>query len=235
MEIKTAIIDDSPADIKLIEDSISCIGNTEHMNYVFTSYADPLKYDVNHISDQLFILDIDMPGISGFQLSRQITEHAPSSKIIFCSSHDNWVFGSFQLDTFYFVRKLHLKEDMTGALRKYTYWVSENNDHYLYQDKGSTAVIRWNSISYFEVSGNYLYVHLVNGYSMKQRKTMKELLIELPAEGFIQAAYSEVINLNLIVSINRDEVILEGGLKFPLPKGRSSEITRQYLNYRARH
>jgi|GEM_PF-1807638 len=235
MKVNTAIIDDSQADIRSIKEILNAISETAAIHFSITSYSDPMAYDVNHVTDALFILDIDMKQLSGFDLAKRIQEHASGSRIIFCSCHEDMVFGSFQLNTFYFVRKSHLQEDFINAVRKLMTDIEESTSGYCCKEKNKNELIPWSSIMYFEVSGNYLYIHTKSEPYRTERKTMKSLLKELPLEGFVQTSNSDVVNLYYAISVSAKELTLEGGIRFPIPRNRASEIKRYYLEYQARH
>lgn len=119
------IVDDSHDDLKLIKNKIVSFFKNKEINYGIREYLQEDNQYINEESDIAFI-DICMP-INGFEVARNILKNSPNTKIVFCTSHNELVFDSFQVDLFGFVRKDHLDADIENVLVKYldktTYYI----------------------------------------------------------------------------------------------------------------
>lgn len=206
MIISVAIIDDSKKDICAVESAISsAFYGTDIIvqTSVFNDPDDPIilqkKYDV-------YILDIEMDGSGtyGFELSVKIKDNHPGAVIMFCSNHDDLVFDSFKLNTFYFIRKQdRLTEDIKAAFIKYIDMLS--NDTYIAKNKNGIYKISLKDVLYFEVSHNDLYIHFVNGKEIKERKQIAIVYDEVKNKGFVMIGKSFVVNTKYIISINKSQ------------------------------
>lgn len=96
--VTVTILDDQPEDIRKISDALL----TQKWSDLFfelesctngSSLKEPYQ-------SELYIIDIEMPGCSGFGIAETILEKCPSKKIIFCTSHDSYVFDSYDLSIF---------------------------------------------------------------------------------------------------------------------------------------
>ena len=118
MRIETIIIDDSLTDLLRIAQALNHLSSvTDELQFQTFTYQNP--NDMNRYDKEWYIIDIDLGDISGFDIANEIKVKNPKAYIIFCTSHDDLVFQSFDVDVFYFIRKDHLEQDLLSAVRKY--------------------------------------------------------------------------------------------------------------------
>lgn len=223
MNVKTLIIDDSCHDLKIIQDVFQSIMSDSHCDCVtkIPDNIEKLHYDI-------YILDIDMPEMNGFELARKITSNNAEAVIMFCTNHNELVFQSFQFHTFYFIRKDSIHSDMLEALHKYQNECRQQNKFYVLSSNHQMLKVSYKMIVFFEVSGNELTIKTVK-QEYHERKTMKELLNEIPGSMFFQISRSMLINLAFIRSISKDHVILQDGRKLEVVHSRIKELKNAYL------
>ena len=69
----------------------------------------------NYPADAVF-LDIDMPGINGFETAGAVKKQYPDCILVFCSCHNELVYDSFEYEPFWFLCKSNA-EEKTGIFR----------------------------------------------------------------------------------------------------------------------
>lgn len=67
----------------------------------------------------LLFLDIEMPGMNGFELAERLCMDRPPVRLVFVSVHESFVFDASEYMPLWFVRKNNLERDMFRAVRKY--------------------------------------------------------------------------------------------------------------------
>ena len=232
MKIKCAVVEDDPKDLDSIKKVISQL--SVETRYLFETNSYPsfdrklldMKYD-------LYILDIDLPGINGFEITTKIYEVNERAVIIFCSHHEGLVFDSFKLNPFYFVRKSFLEDDLSIALRKYIRVCSSFYSDYLIETPDRIFSVPYHEILYFEVSHNTMYIHtLSTEYS--QRKTMKQLLEEIPQGQFIHVSQSYLVNAGHIEAIHDNKVCLRNGQQIDISRRMFRQVKEEYVLFLSR-
>ena len=206
MIINIAIVDDSKTDIRAVKSAISSAFYGTEILVRTRVFVDPNDSALLQRKYDVYILDIDMDGSEtrGFELSAKIKENYPTTVIMFCSNHDDLVFDSFKLNTFYFIRKQdRLTEDIKAAFIKYIDMLS--NDTYIAKNKSGIYKILLKDVLYFEVSHNDLYIHFVNGKEIKERKQIAIVYDEVKNKGFVMIGKSFVVNTKYIISINKSQ------------------------------
>jgi Response regulator of the LytR/AlgR family len=227
--MRTLIIDDSKNDLDLIRQSFVALTSipsiTSHCDTSTTipENIDALRYD-------LYILDIDMPEMNGFEVAKKINSAEPDAFIMFCSNHDELVFDSFRLNTFYFIRKSNLRDDMTEALHKFISTYDKENTDFIIQQGSSVQKIPYTQIVYFEVTGNDLFVKTENR-EYRIRKTLKSLMESVPKHDFIQPAKNYLLNIKYVSEISKNIIILKNGEKFKISRLYVDSAKKQYLDY----
>lgn len=64
----------------------------------------------------LILLDIEMPKMSGMELSEKIKLYFPNIKIIFIASHIEYAIDAFELSIFRYVSKSDLTDRLSAAV-----------------------------------------------------------------------------------------------------------------------
>ena len=226
MRIRTTVIDDDSYDLKRIINELDKISLESDYLFQTTSYTDPDL--VKNYQSDWFIVDIDLNGKSGFDAAGRISRENPAAKIIFCTSHDDLVFQSFNTNVFYFVRKDKLHSDLVDCIKKY---VRSQENWYLFKNTDTATGIDWNTIVYFEVANKDLYIHLSNGSELKERKTLKQVISELPENLFLQPSSSYLVNCAFIAAVKDKSIALKDGSELPVVKDRRKEVMQGYLRY----
>ncbi|SJZ66676.1 LytR/AlgR family response regulator transcription factor [Anaerorhabdus furcosa] len=234
MNIKTIIIDDNLSDINSLTMNLDAYSNDSSVNFDYVSFSDIQYEELLETNGLLYILDIDMPSINGFELAEKIKRNNPRAIIIFCSQHANLVFESLRLETSFFIRKSNLIDDFNHAIEKCITILNDKYTEYSYNSNGLLKTIYYYDIEYFEVNLNDLYIHLSNGEKLKERKTMKKVISDINNDNFIQTHYSFYINASHIESINENAVVLKSKVELPITKSRYSLAKKEFLQYLAR-
>ena len=231
MIIQCALVDDSLNDIQIIKNTVFhlCYG-TDTMIQI-SSFQTPSDAEILNPFD-MYILDIDMPDMNGFELANKIYEKYPEAVIIFCTMHDNLVYDSFRLNAFYFVRKSNLEEDLSYSLKKYI--SLRTHDTYVAKTPTGIEKIPFDQIIYFEVAHNDLYIHLKDDSEIRERKPMQKLGAEISSAGFVQIGKSFMVNMRHIQKIKDSSAVLSNGQSISIPKAQFSSVYKAFLMYLSR-
>ncbi len=230
MAIKCVIIDDNIKELNTIESVLSTLTYGTEYSVMIDSFSFFAQFDLGE-KYNLYILDIDMPDISGFQIARKIYNRYPDATIIFCTNHEDLVFDSFKLDAFYFVRKSFLSEDLTAAMQKFIRNYTNDNTYYVLRTRTEITKIPYQNILYFEVSGNDLFIRMSDGTEYLERRSISSILDLIPKNTFIRIDKNFLINLKFVTGISDNNLFLTTGKKFTIPKAKIGYVKSEYVNY----
>lgn len=109
----------------------------------------------------LFLLDIEMPGIDGMGLAKSIHDNMPAARIIFITSHLEYAITAYEFSVFRYIPKMVLDEKLPSALEDfYKLYRLERNEFYTIQIKNHVEQIAYKDILYILKDGKYAVFHL---------------------------------------------------------------------------
>ncbi|MEG0169968.1 MAG: LytTR family DNA-binding domain-containing protein [Erysipelotrichaceae bacterium] len=196
------------------------------------TFSNPNDVLLNLKKFDFAFLDIDMPNISGFDLSNFISNFNQSVKIIFVSSKNELVYDSFKFRAYDFITKDNLNEIST----KCKFWISDIiPKKYEYRYLGGTIAIDLVSIICVYKNVNDIYIVTTNE-TYKERMKISEILEVLNKIEycFIQPHRSIIINLNHVIDILNNEIILTNGDQILIPKLNRKKIKTEIMQYKSR-
>ncbi|MCM1193508.1 MAG: response regulator [Butyrivibrio sp.] len=116
---KVGICDDRAEDIERINAALikglKEIGQPLKLLYRSFQSGGELYEAACRDSFDLLFLDIEMPGMNGFELAEKLCRECPGTYLVFVSAYENLVFNVFEYDSIWFVRKGNLEEELKGC------------------------------------------------------------------------------------------------------------------------
>ena len=230
MEIKCLIVDDNINELELIKQTITDLSFQTDLDFNCTLLQDPLSLDKQNRYD-IYIFDIDMPLLDGFTLAESIYRSYPDAVIMFCTSHEDFVFESYRANAFYFIRKDHMKEEMKDALRKYMSRITDSRYTYIVHSNRELILLSYESIICFEKHKDYLQVHTENHTYTDRDVNMDAIEKETSPASFIRISRSMIINPKYISRVSGDLIVLSNSMEITVPKRNVSAFMQKYFEY----
>ncbi len=226
--LKVTILDDEPKDIRKISELLLS-QKWNDLSFELESCTDASSLKEPYESD-LYIVDIEMPGRSGFQVAETILKKCPSEKIIICTSHESYVFDSYDLSIFYFVRKDHLKDDLEKAIEKYRK-ASSRNLYVLHGREKVDRLIDINQVMYLHTQGNSTLIMCSGGEEFLDHHSLRTVSQSFTENRFCGISSSCIVNFDYVVSIESGMVMLADSGHIMISAARLSRVKRQYNKY----
>ena len=233
--IKTLIIDDERLareelkSLLLPHDEIEIIGEAKNGE-------EGIKL-IHELKPDLIFLDISMPGMTGFEMLKQLDE---IPKVIFVTAYDEFALKAFEVNALDYVlkpvepvrlqeaiQKLNQKEDdfsskLDGQISRKDRQLNLK-DRVFIKDGEKTWFIELSKIRMLESDGNYVKVYFDTSRPLILR-SLNSFEERLDPEFFFRANRKFIINLAWINSI---ENWFNGGLMVELKEGEKVEISRR--------
>lgn len=213
--ITCSVIDAELPVIKVLKEYISITPDLK----VLSDFQSPLSaleaFRERQLPDILF-LDMYVPDLSVLQMSGYIPK---STEVIFTTPYSQDAVKAFECNAFDFLLKPVPYERFVQSIEKfYDYRLKgilhEQNDHLFIQSefKGKLIRINFTDILYAESLKNYLKIHTKSGSYTTYLK-MNELEVSLPEKQFIRVHKSFIINIKMILSVEKNLIYLQGDSK----------------------
>ncbi len=183
----------------------------------------------------LLLLDIQMPGKTGFELLEELDGRAP--EVIFITAYDEYALKAFEVNALDYLMKPVDEDRLRESITKIKKRIAERiesaestsdgrldiNDQVFLKDGDKCWFVELERVRLFESEGNYVRV-----YFMDQRplilKSLNALMERLSEKNFFRASRKHIINLRWIEKV---ETWFNGGLLVILKDGTKVEVSRR--------
>lgn len=234
-----AICDDDIAFVKLL---------SSHLNKLLIRLPDEIEYNIlqftsgeqalKHLRKSQFsaiFLDIDMPGMNGFELARAIRVSYPSMIIIFVSAYDSLVYDSFEFHPYRFLRKTRMNAEFEKTVQSILEDQMKTDATLDFSTLDGNVKLRLDDIVYIESEKNYYIIHCADKSVYRCRGTLSSVELMLDGHDFCRIHSSYLINLSFveIVDSNRN-IRLTDGRSFSVSYRRWNDFHNAYMNYSER-
>lgn len=130
----------------------------------FENGAELLEEKRYKLYDVIF-LDINMPGVSGFEIAKYIEDEYANKYIVLISNYSEYMAESFEYHPFYFILKSDvnlLKQAISNILKKITKRIIQNEMIVFEDFVGRKHRICLCDIIYMEVNSQYVHYFVKN-------------------------------------------------------------------------
>ncbi|MDD3921759.1 MAG: response regulator [Eubacteriales bacterium] len=114
--MRTILVDDEMLSMRQFEEECRDLPQIELVGK-FSRASEALAYANDH-RVHFALLDIEMPGMNGIELARELRELYPDIIIVFVTAHSQYSLEALQMKADYFILKPYEREDIMGALER---------------------------------------------------------------------------------------------------------------------
>ena len=213
-KIKCLIVDDEPLALDLIE---SYVNKTPflHLAGRCTSAFKAMEQMASQKIDLVF-LDIQMPGLTGLELSRSL-QNGP--RIIFTTAYSQYALEGFKADALDYLVKPFNYSEFLKAAHKALSWFSMVSGKSMAENRPTSIMVKSESrlvrvdlehILYIEGLGDYVKIILDNqSVPILTQMTMKSLEEKLPSPDFFRVHKSFIVQIGKIQTIERSRIVFD--------------------------
>jgi two-component system LytT family response regulator len=243
--IRTYLLDDEPDNLEVLEHYIERLSLVE----VVGKETNALK-SLDHIKElrpDLIILDIQMPGLNGFELIEKLNNLVPF--IIFVTAYDHFAVKAFRFSAIDYLLKPVSFTDLSDAINKVNHLRIQgskgtemeslfHNIRMLHTQKPKLAVSSFDGVDYYPIdeivnckaNDNYTHIYFVDGRKVTASRTLKEFENMLTDFHFVRIHQSYLINLNHIIKYKKADggsVLLSNGEDLPVSRSRKDDFLKK--------
>ncbi len=190
---------------------------------------------INELDPDLIFLDISMPGMSGFEMIKKLTD---IPRVIFVTAYDEFALKAFEINAMDYILKPVEKNRLESAINKLTLeddFESEQTvevqkdkpltltDRIFIKDGEKTFFVKLADIRLFESDGNYVKIHFGKNRPLILR-SLNSFEKKLDSFYFFRINRKFIVNIEFIVGI---ENWFNGGLRLELSTGEKVEVSRR--------
>lgn len=233
---KIAICDDNKAYLEVIAEKIQKYCKEHGFNIVLDSYSDSDKL-AQEIEDKdgydAYVLDIEMPHISGVELAERIRKCSEQAYIIFLTAHDSYAVRACGVNVISYVLKERLEAELERTLRELFERLDKLHDTKVYtiQNQRKYVKIRQRDIIYISKQQKNVELVLGNQEKESERISLQEIYKRLDNPDMYFLDRSSIINLQHVRKIVEYKVIMDNGHELITSKIHANELKEHLMSY----
>jgi two-component system LytT family response regulator len=242
--LKTILIDDEKGSLESLTFEIREYCPEVEVIAATQDSAEGLRL-IQKLSPDLIFLDIEMPGMNGFELLQQLSD--VSLHVIFVTAYDQFAIRAFDFNAIDYVLKPVRKAKLISAVQK----VVERQQPKL--DKMSLDalvqniriqshtglenialpthdgfnMVHVNDITYLQAESNYTWVHLADKKKYLVTKTLKDMEDMLSFPQYFRSHKSYLVNLNHVERYVRGQggyLVMKDHAQIPVARTQKTEL-----------
>lgn len=175
----------------------------------------------------LLVLDIQLTGLNGMDLAKEIRKKNHRVAILFVSNYDDYVFDGYEVNAMGYVMKPLTKEKMAQLLVKLVEQQLIEEAFLMVEFNQMPIKIYLYDIIYIESIGHYIQI-VTHKKQYQCKGTLQKMIGELP-DNFIQVHRSYVVNLNYILAIHQKDVLLPDDTTIPVSRNQKRKVKELFL------
>lgn len=225
--MRVAVCDDEQDDLNQIIAAVSAYGMLKIFGF---ANSKDLLDAVERTSFDLVILDIEMPGMNGYDAAVKLRSMARQPLIIFLTNSVAYTLRGYGVSFRYLTKPIN-REQIYSALDSAIREIQANR--FMFQVDGTSRVVPMDEIYYLEVFNHHTILHTMD-QSFTFRATLKEILAQLPSGYFGVPHQSYVVSFYHIQTATGTEIQLTNGAVIPMSRRKKLEFERQFHQYLGR-
>lgn len=228
--MKIAVCDDSLRDAEALIDI--CKRCKMPKNTDFSIITESVRFIKQHAEEQydMVLLDVEMPGIDGIMLGREIKTMYPHTVIIFVTSFPQYAIESYDCEAFYYLLKPCSEEKLNSVLQKALKFINRRKEKIVVYKRNLPIRIWLKDIYYIECIRKHIIFHFAND-EIEITGKLSDTYEMCKEQGFLQVHQGYIVNMSKIAKIQEKFVLLNNGMKVEISFRRKSDVLLAYANF----
>ena len=229
--MRIAVCDDNPKELERIKGCFCRIqGHTPVCSYFDSTSTVMEILKTENSPYDLYILDIEMPGMNGLKLAKSIREKDSRALFVFLTSYTRYMKDVFDVVTFDFIEKPISDEKLLQILERAATYLNITSQHFSFGYRASRYSLKYDRILYIEKKGRQALIHTFEDV-YKTNMTLEEIWKQLNPKSFVHIHSSYIINLYNLDRKDNEIAIMRNGEKLHITKGYRRELAMRHYEF----
>lgn len=224
--MKISIVDDDPKWVERIRNEIIRYDENKEMTIdTFLSGEEYLKREEQY---DISFIDIEMPGIDGFETISKARKYNPNGLYVIFTTHVEMSRKGYMVNAFRYLDKMKL-EEMQETIESAQVVLGRNEKIEVNVINEGVRKLTLKNIIYIETEKHYILIHTKHGI-IKCSDTMQDIEKMLPSNWFNRCHHAYIVNLDEIVRLENKIVYLSNGKDIDVSDRKMGQFRKAYVN-----
>ena len=224
--MKISIVDDDPKWVERIENEVMRYDENKEMEIdVFLSGEKYLKKQAQY---DISFIDIEMPGIDGFETISAARKYNPNGIYVILTTHVEMSRKGYVVNAFRYLDKTQL-EEMRETIESAQVLLGRNEKIEVNVINDGVRKLTLKNIIYIETEKHYILIHTKHGV-VKCSDRMQDVEKILPDNWFNRCHHAYIVNLDEINDIKDKIIYLSNGDDIDVSDRKMGRFKKAYFN-----
>lgn len=230
--MKIAICDDESSQIKYLQELIGAWSKKSGETVIVQAYESAeaflFAYDEDKDLD-ILLLDIQMKGMSGIELAREIRKGNEMLQIIFITGLTDYIAEGYDVSALHYLMKPVNEQKLAEVLDRAAARLKSSKRAILFKSGSGSMRILADDIYYAEAFSHYVTLYTKGGQeNFNMRISDMEKLL---GEGFFRCHRSYIVGMKHVRRVSRTAMVLDTGKEIPLSRGLYDAANQAFIKY----
>ncbi len=225
-----AICDDEERDLNTIYKILNEYIKGNQFNICCFSSGEELLSSTKKVSYDIVVLDIEMKSPNGYEVALQLKKLFSPPLVIFATKSMAYTIQGYGV-AFRYIPKPITFEKLSPVIDAAVREIRANR--LVVDIDGTTHILHMQDVYYIEVYNHVTTIHTIDE-EFSLRKTLKEMLCQLPQGYFGSPHQSYIVNFSHIKTATSQQVTLTNGVRIPVSRRRHNSFMLQLQSYLGR-
>ena len=184
--------------------------------------------EAQELAFDLILLDIQMGGMDGITLARQLRAQDKRVTLAFLTAAREYVFEGYEVQAVRYLLK-PMQQEKVFELLDLARQNLQEQPSLIINCADEKKKLYLSQIAAIEAQGHYLIFHTTTG-QLQQKASLSSLAGHL-GDSFVMSHRSFYVNLAHLLRISRTECTLDTGLTVPVSRGAYKNLNEQFIRY----
>lgn len=163
----------------------------------------------------IYLIDIEMPVVSGMDLAYEIRQRYDNPYIIFVTSHLEYSIQGYEYNAWRFIMKEELEKNLLLAFDSLLKrWKKKPEKFYVLKKQTTVLKIVYSDIYYLHKDGKYTVFYTTQG-TFRERNSITKVLESLDTSDFLYTDRAYIVNLRHVIRLESNTIVMRDGSEVP--------------------
>lgn len=230
MHYSVCVVDDAAADTAyvaaLVENWAAAAQHTVTVR-TFPSAEAFLFACADGAAVDILLLDIEMGGMNGLQLARQLRTRNDRLQLVFLTGFPDHIAEGYDVAALHYLLKPVDPQKLAQVLTRAAARLARQPKRLAVRSEEDTVWLPLDDIFYLEAQKQYVLVHTADGV-LRVHAGLAATLAQLD-ETFFQCQRSFAVNLHRVQRVRSGCVVLQNGAEVPISRGMAQRIGKEII------